>query len=96
VRAVVATLRMIFPSTHVIPVPDSFNAIVFATVQSSSVENLASNLAMVEDPLLEEVGRQALAHWRPMGADGPVFTDDKAPVEQLTNLILMDYFLKGE
>jgi spermidine synthase len=96
VRAVVATLRTIFPSTHVIPVPDSFNAIVFATVRPSSMEDVAANLTTVDDPLLKEVGRQALAHWRPMGADGPVFTDDRAPVEQLTNLILMDYFLKGE
>jgi hypothetical protein len=29
-------------------------------------------------------------------ANGPVFTDDKAPVEQLTNLILMRYLIEGE
>jgi predicted membrane-bound spermidine synthase len=96
VKAVVATLRTIFPSAHVVPVPDSFNAIVFATVQPSSMENLATNLATVDNPLLKEVGRQALANWWPVEADGPVFTDDKAPVEQLTNLLLMNYFLKGE
>jgi predicted membrane-bound spermidine synthase len=96
VRAVVATLRTTFPSTHVIPVPDSFNAIVVATVQPSSIDNLALNLATVDNPLLKRVGEQALANWRPVEADGPVFTDDKAPVEQLTNLIVMRYLLRGE
>jgi predicted membrane-bound spermidine synthase len=96
VRAIVATLRAVFPSTHVIPVPDSFNAIVVATVQPSSVDNLARNLQSVSHPLLSRVGEQALANWRPLEPDGPVFTDDKAPVEYLTNLLLVRYFLAGE
>jgi spermidine synthase len=96
VKAVVATLKVVFPSTHVIPVPDSFNAIVVATVQPSSIENLVQNLEAVNDPLLEQVGEWALANWVPLAAEGPVFTDDKAPVEQLTNLIMAKYFLEGE
>ena len=96
VKAIVATLRTIFPSTHVIPVPDSFNAIVVATVQPTSIDNLRLNLAASDDPLLRQVGEWALANWQPMLADGPVFTDDRAPVEQLTNLIMMHYFLEGE
>ena len=96
VEAVVTTLRTIFPSAHVIKVPDSFNAVVVATVQPSSVDNLALNLAAVDDPRLKGVGTQALANWRQVLIDGPVFTDDRAPVEQLTNLVLMQYFLEGE
>jgi hypothetical protein len=96
IEAVVSTLRVIFPSTHVIPVPDSFNAIVVATVQPSSIDNLVRNLAAVDDPLLKDVGERALANWREVAADGQVFTDDKAPVEQLTNLILARYLLEGE
>jgi spermidine synthase len=96
VQAVVATLRAVFPSTHVFPVPDSFNAIIVATVQPSSIDHLATNLATVDDPLLRQVGERALTNWRAVAADGPVFTDDKAPVEQLTNLIVMRYLLKGE
>ncbi len=96
VEAVIATLRQVFPSTHVITVPDSFNAIVVATVQPSSVDNLSRNLLTVDDPLLKAVGQQAMVNWRPVAASGPVFTDDKAPVEQLTNLIMVHYFLEGE
>jgi len=96
VQAVVSTLRTVFPSTHVVPVPDSFNAIVVATVQPASADNLAQNLATVDDPLLKQVGEWALSNLRPVAAGGPVFTDDKAPVEQLTNLIVLRYFLKGE
>jgi spermidine synthase len=96
VKATVSTLRTVFPSTHVIPVPDSFNAIVVATMQPTTVDDFARNLAAVKDPLLQKVGARAIAHWRPMAADGPVFSDDQAPVEQLTNLILLRYFLEGE
>jgi spermidine synthase len=96
VEAVRATLGVIFPAVHVIAVPDSFNAIVVATVQPSTIENLAQNLTTVDEPLLKQVGEQALANWRPLVADGPVFTDDKAPVEQLTNSIVIRYFLEGE
>jgi spermidine synthase len=96
VEAIVATLETVFPSTHVISVPDSFNAIVIATVQPTSIENLALNLTTVDDPILKDVGQRALENWRPVTANGPVFTDDKAPVEQLTNLILMRYLIEGE
>ncbi len=96
VEALVSTLQTAFADTHVIPVPDSFNAIVVATVQPSSVDNLKRNLAAVDDPYLSQVGAWALDNWRPIGAGGPVFTDDRAPVERLTNLVMMRYFLEGE
>jgi predicted membrane-bound spermidine synthase len=96
VEAVRATLGVIYPAVHVIAVPDSFNAIVVATVQPSTIENLAQNLGTVDDPRLQQVGERALANWRPLVAEGPVFTDDKAPVERLTNSILIRYFLEGE
>jgi spermidine synthase len=96
VDAVAATLRTTFPSIHVIAVPDSFNAIVLATVQPTSRENLALNVAETNNPLLKQVGESALENWRTTTGAGPIFTDDKAPVEQLTNLILATYFLQGE
>lgn len=96
VEAIVTTLQQVFASTHVFPVPDSFNAIVVATVQSFAIDDLVANLGLVEDPTLQYVGQQALANWRPVPANGPVFTDDKAPVEHLTNLIVMRYFLAGD
>jgi hypothetical protein len=96
VEAIVTTLQQVFANTHVIPVPDSFNAIVVATVQPSSIDDLVANLDIVEDPILAYVGQQALANWQPVPANGPVFTDDKAPVEHLTNLIVMRYFLAGD
>lgn len=96
VEAVATTLRTVFPSIHVIAVPDSFNAIVLATVQPTSRENLVLNLAGTDDPLLRKVGESALENWKTLTNDGPIFTDDKAPVEQLTNLILATFLLQGE
>jgi spermidine synthase len=96
VKALLATLGKVFASTHVIPVPNSFNAIVVATVEPSSKENLQENVVSVENPLLKQVGEWVLDNWQPMSADAPVFTDDWAPVEQLTNSMVLHYFLEGE
>jgi predicted membrane-bound spermidine synthase len=96
VKAVVSTLAAVFPVTHIIPVPDSFNAVVVATAQPSTLDDLVRNVAAVDDPMLRQVGDRAVANWRPMATDGPIFTDDWAPVEQLTNLIVVRYFLEGE
>jgi spermidine synthase len=44
VEAMVGTIGAVFPSVHVVDVPNTFNTIVFATVQPHA-DNLAGNLA---------------------------------------------------
>ncbi len=96
VEAMVATLEVVFPSTHVVPVPDAFNAIIYATVQPTTIDNLATNLDALDDSFLRPVGERALSDWWPVVGNGMVFTDDRAPVERLTNQIVVRYFLQGE
>lgn len=91
VEAMVATLQTVFASVHVVNVPDSFNAIVYATVQPTTPDNLRLNLAAMPHPVLPEIVADALANLRPVAPSEIVFTDDKAPVEQLTNAIVLRY-----
>jgi len=96
VEAMAATLGQVFPSVHVINVYDTFNAVVVATVQPTEAANLAANLPGMDHPLLVDAARRAIANLRPIAPGPTVLTDDRAPVEYLTNLVLLNYFLFGE
>ncbi len=96
VAAMVRTLGQVFPSVHVVDLPGTFNALIIATVQPTSPENLAANLDGLQHPFLREVAGEALANLRTVPPDGPIFTDDRAPVESLTNAIVIRYLLQGE
>lgn len=94
VEAMAATLQRVFPSVHVIGVPQTFNAILVATVRPTTPENLRANLALLQQPLLRAVASDALNSLR-LTQPGPVvFTDDRAPVEQLTNAIVLRFALQ--
>jgi len=38
----------------------------------------------------------ALTNLQPVSQSGPVFTDDYAPVEWITNAMILDFFLTGD
>jgi spermidine synthase len=93
VEVLVATMQEVYPSIHVIAVPETFNAIVVATVQPSTPENLAANLAHVEEPHLRTVLEWTQGSLVEVSAADRVFTDDKAPVELLTDALVLQYVL---
>ena len=93
VAAMVATMRQIYPSVSVLDVPGSLNAIVVATVQTTSVQNLADNLPLLADARLQTVANWALANVRDIMPSDVVFTDDRAPVEQFTHDLALRYVL---
>jgi predicted membrane-bound spermidine synthase len=96
-----ATLQTVFPSVFVVDVPQSMNSILYATVQPSSADNLAANLGFLAGrngihPDLLTVLEWTLANIRPTPTGGPVFTDDWAPIEQLTNAMVIRFVLSGQ
>ena len=96
VEAMLATLLQVFPSAHVIEVPNSFNAVVVATVQPSEVGNLWANLPGLEgDEFLYSTALQALANLRPTQPGEIVFTDDRAAIELMTNALVVNFVLRG-
>jgi hypothetical protein len=98
VEAMTSTLQSVFATVHVMDVPGTFNSILVATVQPTAAGNLAQNLALLDDSV-PQLLRDALAYAE--GALGPtvasevVFTDDRAPVELMTNQIVIDFVLSG-
>jgi spermidine synthase len=94
VEALATTMHAVFPSVYVVDVPETFNSVVVATLQETQAGNLAANLAGITDPFLYNVVTQAAANLRPVPVAGPVFTDDRAPVEQLSNLTVLRYVLQ--
>ena len=93
VEALAATLAQVFPSVHIADVPNTFNTIVYATAQLTSPDNLRANLDAMTHPMVRGAAERALLNLRAPSPGGIVFTDDHAPVEQLTNSILVNYLL---
>lgn len=96
VEAMLATMLEVFPSAHVIDVPNSFNAVVVATIQPSEAGNLLANLPLLEDNnFLHETALRAAANIRPTKAGPVVFTDDRAAIELMTNALVIDHILQS-
>lgn len=96
VAAMIATLQQVFPSVHVIDVPRSLNAIVVATVQPTDSRNLFANIPALEgNALLFDTAVEAAANLRQIEPSSVVFTDDRAPIEAMTNALVFDYVLRG-
>jgi spermidine synthase len=94
----VATIQTVFPSVYVIDVPGTFNSMIYATVQPTRWENLESNYSYLlqsenPDPTLMQSIQVVLNHRRTLPVGGQVFTDDKAPIEQITNRMVLNSIL---
>jgi spermidine synthase len=93
VQAFVNTMRSIFPSVYTFNVPNTFNTEIMATKESTSVATFQKNLAhFTPDEVLGQVANEVLPvvkEGRPDG--GLVFTDDRSPIEQITDQLLLNY-----
>lgn len=99
IEAFTSTLSRVFASVHAVDVPNSCNTILYATVQPTSFDNLADNLRQLPadaHPLLRDVLSRSLEHRSEAAPEGPVFTDDHAAVELMTDLILVNFVLSGD
>jgi predicted membrane-bound spermidine synthase len=92
-----STARAVFPHVYVIDTPDYGstlgNSLVVATVEDTRPENFATNLKLMDNPLLREVADSSLPTIREMGPPTVVFTDDKAPIEQVVHSLIVSYVL---
>ena len=99
IDALAGTLESVFPSVYVVDIPDTFNSILYATVRPTQAGNLAANLAQLQasgaHPVLVSTVQRAVKNLQPTPASRVVFTDDVAPVEQLTNSIVIRFILSG-
>ncbi len=96
VDAVSSTLLQVFPTVHAIDVPGTLNTILVATRQPTEAGNLPANLATLASdahPVLRDALTTAVANLADVRADGPVMTDDRAPIELISDSIVIRYLL---
>jgi spermidine synthase len=96
VEAIAATMGGHFAAVHAVDLPETFNSVLIATPGQTDASNLTANLQRVSDPFTRDAITRAAGSLHPLQGEGMVFTDDRAPVEQLTNAIIMRYLLVGE
>ena len=100
IEGMVGTLSAVFESVHVVDVPQTFNTIIFATVQPTNAQNLVLNeielSARDANPLLIDVLRRSADNLMPTPESDVLFTDDRAPIEQLTNAIALEFVLSDQ
>ena len=100
IEGMVGTMGAVFPSLHVVDVPASLNTIVYATVQPTEPGNLVANLDRLArrgaDPLLIDILTRTVANLKPTPESAVVFTDDRAPIELLTNAVALQFLLVGD
>ncbi len=93
VQAFVNTMKQVYPSVYVLNVPNTINTEIMATMQPTSLETFRENLGKV--PTNTTMG-QVASEVMPVATvgkpdNGLVFTDDKAPIEQITDQLLLNY-----
>ncbi|MCJ7585323.1 MAG: fused MFS/spermidine synthase [Anaerolineales bacterium] len=95
------TIATIFPSIYVMDIPGTFNSMLYATLQPTDAANLDHNLLALSmradvPPLLLESISLAWENLQPAPQHTTVFTDDLAPIEWITNNMILDFVLHGE
>ena len=99
IEALAGTIQAVFPSVYLVDVPGSFNSLLYATREPTQAANLVENLLALEERgapnELIDVLNRATANIRTTPETDIVFTDDRAPVEQLINSIVLQFVLGG-
>src|SRR5437764_13201918 len=93
VQAFINTMSQVFPSVYTLNVPGTFNTEVMATMQHTSISTFRANLAQfAPTSVMGQVASEVSPVVREGHADGGiVFTDDRAPIEQITDKLLLSY-----
>lgn len=93
VQAFVNTMSKVFPSVYVFDVPGTFNTEIMATVQPTSITTFRQNLTQfTPSSIMGQVASEVSPVVTQGHSDGGmVFTDDRAPIEQITDQLLLSY-----
>ncbi len=101
VQAFVNTMSQVFPTIYEINVPGTLNTVLMATLASTSTPAFQANLARLAPTtprggtaILGQVAQNVIpAVTQGHSNDGIVFTDDRAPVEQLTDQLIFTHWM---
>lgn len=97
VNDLATTIRQVFPTIFVMDVPDSFNSILFATKKPGSWDNFLQNYILLSEEnapfLLLQTMSTTIIHQQTTPEMTRVYTDDRTPIEWVTNKIVIDFLL---
>ncbi|MEM3432731.1 MAG: fused MFS/spermidine synthase [Candidatus Methanomethyliaceae archaeon] len=101
IDGLVGTIATSFPSIYVVDVPGSFNSLIYATAQPTRLEYLYANLLHLSQradvhPILLESMKIAILNQVPTPTSDIVYTDDLAPIEWITNQMVLQFVLFGD
>ena len=101
VDALATTINQVFSKVFITDIPDSFNTMIFASNNvDASWDNFVQNMDHLEDihasEILIEASKLALLGKVAGYETSRIFTDDLAPIEWMTNKIVLDYVFSEE
>jgi hypothetical protein len=93
VQAFMNTMKQVFPNVYTFNIPNSINTEIMATKEPTSITTFQQNLARFSPTsTLGQVANGALPVVQEDHADGGlVFTNDRSPIEQITDQLLVNY-----
>ncbi len=91
VEALASTMQQVFPNVYAIEMDSSYNTLLIGTNQPVAPEDISANLRAVTDPHLKRLVDRARGHVRAPEGNGLVFTDDRAPVEQVIDMMIAKF-----
>jgi spermidine synthase len=94
------TISSVFPSAYVVDIPNTLNSVIYATKMPTNSDNLIANYASLEKAdklpeLLRYSLETAILNLRPAPKEGIILTDDRSPVEWITNSMIFNLFSSG-
>ncbi|MDO8736112.1 MAG: fused MFS/spermidine synthase [Thermoleophilia bacterium] len=92
--AIAATMRDVYPSVYSFST-GQFNELVVATKQPSNIDDLRDRTSFMP-PQVSKLATEISAGLSEVQPGGVILTDDKAPVEWLTDQMIIDYATAGQ
>jgi hypothetical protein len=91
VNALAETMHSVFPNVYIIDTARFANSMVIGTNSPTSLNNFMINTGQLTNPLLQNVARESIlsGNIREEHSRTVYFTDDRAPVEQLIDQIIL-------
>jgi spermidine synthase len=101
IDGLVGTIQTVFPSVYVMDVPETFNSIIYATVKPTEVTDLYQNYVYLltrpdVHPLLVDSIERLIVNLQPTPQSTVIFTDDRAPIELITNSMILNFVFFGD
>lgn len=101
VDAITATLSTVFSSVFVMDVPETFNSVVYATQQPTTIDGMYANYFALDQfkdthPVLLRALERTITNQKPVSDGGLVLVDDLAPVEWIVNSMVLQFIFSGD